>query len=376
MTNRNRNMLIAFAVVLLAAVFWFALYQPLSRNIAAMRNEVNSLNSKLSQLTTEHKQKDTYLGEIDKMGSYIDIVNDSFPAMITQEMIIHTMMQIEGNIETLSIPTYTMGIPSVIIGDGEFKDPETGELKFRETLMETKSDLSLQMSYGDFKKLLAFIRDYDIKLSIENIQATGNYEEDLVSTSFVLNFYGLSGEDREFVPEDYFGPYAPKEDSIFAPFESTGMSFESGTVDVDYPEEEDDIILNLSPIYADRETVIIYKNNDPTQNSYIYTDNPEMESLEVVFEQVNGAYFYKYKTSTGSYPGNYSNPAPFAPGRVIDFTVYSTPRTSEDASGVNATVINNTDLPVRLDVMSDDSTKPRFNLVSQKGVIKLTRKLY
>jgi hypothetical protein len=351
------------------------MYKPLNTDIKQVKSEIDTLNTELNVLTTEYIKKDSYLEQIEDMSDYISLVDESFPAFTTQEMIIHTLIQLETDIESLLIPSYSMSFPVAILSDGEYKDEKTGELKYKENLLETSVTLSLDMTYADMKKMLTFIRGYENKLSIQAINISSNLNDNTVSTSYTLNFYALVSEDRPFIPEDYFGPFEPKEDSIFSPYESYGQSFDSGLVDGEVASEENDFILNLSPIFADRSTVIMYKEDDSDGKSYIYTDSPTFEPLEIIFEQVNDTYRYKYKTSSAQYPKNYSTGEIFSPGNYIDLGVYSTPRSdADDLNGVNVTLINNTDLPLKVLVTSDDAEQPRFNLIYETGDITLTRK--
>jgi type IV pilus assembly protein PilO len=322
----------------------------------------------------EYVQKDSYLEQIDEMNRFIEAVDSRFPADVPQELIIKTMKDIEDEIESLSIPSYTLGIPQILLSDGEVVDEETGVTMPREQLIRSSSSLNLEMTYADMKKLLAYIRNHENKLSIEGMQMSSNLASDTVSASFILDFFGLMSYDRELIDTDYFGPFEPKEDSIFNPFEEYGQNFDSGDNGESYVAEPDDFTIFLSSIYADRTTVILYDNNDTSQNSYIYADNPQAEPVEFIIDKEGDVFTYKYRTQGDAYPGDFGLGATFEPGEQIDIHVYSSEKVDEnDNSGINLTINNNTDIPVDIKVDNDDRDNPRFNVESQIGNIRITR---
>ncbi len=372
MTSREKNLLIIVASLVLIGLFWFLAYRPLMGNITEINGEITTLNGQLSALKLEYGKKDEFLGEIDRMGEFIDDVNARFPVVVDQETIIKTLIDLENEIESLEIPTYSMSPSSVVITAGEYQDAETGELRYKEVLFKSQVTLDLVMSYADMKKMLAYIRNSEHKLSVNGMNMTSDLVNDVVQTSFALDFYYLAADDRVYQKEDYFGPFEPKEESIFAPFEEYGTSFDAGVVEDEVVAEEDDFIINLSTIYADRSTVILYKNRDLTGDTYVYDDANAMIPVEIVFDQNGEEYVYKYKTSSEQFPGSYDQGVAFEPGSFIDMAVYSSARVdADDNSGVDITIINNTDLPLNIRIQSDDEAKPRFNIVNQTGDVQI-----
>ncbi len=370
MTSKEKNLILAVAFIILVGLFWFFLYRPTTQNISKIEREITGLNSQLSELKLEYVNKDKYLDEIDTMTDFIEEINNRYPVYVSQEKVIKTLIDLEEEIETLEIPLYTMEVPKPVISAGEYTDEETGELNYHETLFKTEVRLDLIMTYADMKKMLTYIRQNEDKLSINGMNMTSDLVNDTVQTSFGLDFYFLLSDDRVYTPEDYFGDYDPKEESIFAPYDEFGASFDAGIEDGEAVKEEDDFVVNLSTIYSDRSTVIVYKNRDLTGDTYVYDDSNSMIPVEFVFEQTESGYSYKYKTSSEQFPGNYSLGQTFVPGNFIDIAVYSSARVdSDDKSGANVTIINNTDLPVNIRILVDDSNAPRFNVIDQVGEV-------
>jgi hypothetical protein len=154
MTSKEKKLLIGALALLVFVLFWFLAYKPMDNKVKITQSELDILNEELSALSIEYLKKDALLEEIADMTAYIESVDAKFPAFTSQEMIIHTMIDIEDAIDTLSISGYTMTIPASVLSNGEYKDETTGELKYRENLLVTNAPLSLEMSYEDFKKML------------------------------------------------------------------------------------------------------------------------------------------------------------------------------------------------------------------------------
>jgi len=112
----------------------------------------------------------------------------------------------------------------------------------------------------------------------------------------------------------------------------------------------------------------MYRNNDTIGDSYIYRDSNSFLNMEYVFEQVGEVYKVKYKVDNQMYPSNYIS-IDFEPTTDIELFVYSESIIdSGDLSGVNLTLINNTDLILKVKISGALS---RINIVSQTGSVVL-----
>jgi len=128
--------------------------------------------------------------------------------------------------------------------------------------------------------------------------------------------------------------------------------------------------LSLSSIYADRSTTIAYLEYDTIGDSYIYQDANRNVEIEIVLEQSGSDYLIKYKNENESYPVNYVSEKIYFTND-IKMQVYVEGRIdSTDLSGSNVTIINTSDKEFIIDIYNEDST-PRFNIVSQTGLITI-----
>ncbi|ETJ19377.1 Type IV pilus assembly protein PilO, partial [human gut metagenome] len=89
-------------------------------------------------------------------------------------------------------------------------------------------------------------------------------------------------------------------------------------------------------------------------------------------------YYYKYKTSKGSYPKDYSgNGAQFAPisDGKISIDIMSEGRlNSDDKSGIKLKITNNTDSLVNVNVSDDDKNNQRVTVDGNSSKISVNQK--
>lgn len=372
MSKKEKNLLFLVAAVALFAVFWFLLYTPLDNKVSAKELEVQTLTAQLDQIKALYLKKDEYETEIQEMKTYIDTVETKFPGDMTQEMIIYTMIKLENAIDGLKIPGYSLYPEVVLASDGEYIPENSETPAFKENFIEVSTELTLSTSYDQLKAMLRFFKESEMELSLKNLSLTSNAETDAIESSFTLNYYALRSLDRPYTPEDYFGPFDPKDDSIFMPYAGYGTQVISG-IELAEQAEPDDIVMNLASINSDRTSVVIFQNGDRTNETYLYADNSGNEPVEMVFENDGTNYFYRYKTSESSYPETYTGRIPFTPGKLINLKVYVEARTDgNDKNGVNATLINRTDIPLNVQVVGDDAALPRFNVVSRTGTVNIS----
>jgi type IV pilus assembly protein PilO len=80
-------------------------------------------------------------------------------------------------------------------------------------------------------------------------------------------------------------------------------------------------------------------------------------------------YYYRYKVGTISYPTNYTQGYIFEPGEELEIQIFSADRLDEtDVSGLDLSIINETDMVVNIVYYSEDFEDPRLALTSEGPV--------
>jgi type IV pilus assembly protein PilO len=135
--------------------------------------------------------------------------------------------------------------------------------------------------------------------------------------------------------------------------------------------EEDvaDFFILLDPIQSDRTTTTIGRTGDPTRVTYVLDDNVEIVDGEIHFYQEDTFYYYRYKVADQTYPSEYTQGYMFDPGEELEVQIFSSDRIdSEDVSGLNLNIINETDMVVNIVYYTEDFENPRLVYTSQGAV--------
>ena len=250
---------------------------------------------------------------------------------------------------------------------------------------------------GMYDELISFIEqveNYDKKIIINNINLTGAEGSD-VSGTLILEFYGVpklndnddfkwdykkpSGNGNPFVgsssslqvnnaiiPNNQVTNHSSNQVTTVnnQVNNGNGIITKNGAKD----EIKSDFLMSAKPKTSDLHTVTIEKAKDESKQSYIYSDNEEIELVEFYFTKIGTKYFYKYKTSIETYPKDFSNPIEFVPnGENIILDIVSQKRgLGSDLSGANIKITNDTDKSVVVNILDDDKNKPRVNNTERK----------
>ncbi|MBU3216752.1 hypothetical protein LL033_16820 [Clostridium estertheticum] len=250
-----------------------------------------------------------------------------------------------------------------------------------------KMEVTLKFK-GVYDELISFIEqveNYDKKIIIKSITLTGA-EGSEVSGTIILDFYGVPKlNNNDDFKWDYKKPIGSENPFFQSPTTSpTNNEITSKNGDKTVAKDEStvanddnksDFVLYAKPKTSDLHTVTIEKGKDDSKKSYIYVDNAGVEVVEFYFTQIGTKYFYKYKTSKGTYPKDFSKPIEFVPtGKNIVLDIFSQKRgLGSDLSGVNINITNDTDKKVDVDILDDDKNKPRVKILKQIGDILVVR---
>jgi type IV pilus assembly protein PilO len=180
-----------------------------------------------------------------------------------------------------------------------------------------------------------------------------------------VNLYNLWDIKKIYGRENPFSPFSGYTGNI-------GLLSENGSIKGNaLRETQFNFTLAVSPITSDLPSVFMGRN-DKSGDTHIYADNEGFEDVELQLMKKDGKYYCKYRTGKKSYPENYKDSwAEFTPAsQSISFQVVSTKRAdSGDKTGVNLSLINNTDMALRVFIINDDKTSSRINLKKQEGSI-------
>ena len=254
-------------------------------------------------------------------------------------------------------------------------DSQAGE-QGKHTLEQLKVAINFSGSYEALKKFIVEVESYDRIINITNISLTPSSETD-VNGSMNLEFYAipkLGEEDMEYLKWTLKNTYG--KDTPFSAGAANG-AFNSTIETLTTETNVNDFVMMLRPETSELPTLSIGVAKDEMRESYIYSDNSKVEEVEVEFKEENGKLYYKYKTSQNKYPKDNTDLGKefktISTGIVMK--IESEIRgSSNDSSGIKLKVINNTTKNVNIIVKNDDNTNPRVSVISEGGIVNITKK--
>ncbi|MCY6355049.1 hypothetical protein [Clostridium sp. ZS2-4] len=241
--------------------------------------------------------------------------------------------------------------------------------------------INVKGTFDNVMKFIDEITNYDKRIIIKNISVTA--DESNLAGNLTLEFFGvpkfsLQG-DSEYLKWDFKNQYGK-----INPFFDNSTVKSQGTVANSTAKSEVtvetkrsyDFSMNVVAISSDLPTVILGKIKDSTKKSYVISDNPGIENVEIYVTESNGKYYYKYKNGKEAYPKDLSGSGvQFTPMEdTINISVFSCSRNSnQDLAGANVKIYNNTDKELIVDIKYDDKNKPRVNVIKESGKVTVNR---
>ncbi|MBL4933359.1 hypothetical protein [Clostridium paridis] len=231
---------------------------------------------------------------------------------------------------------------------------------------QIKVTLNYTGTYDNLMKLISNIEQNSKKIVLSNLVVMSGGTTQ-VNGSLVLNYYSVPKVDKQ--DEDYFNWTLNNNYGKSNPFD-IGVTSTSVTKSNNY-----DFIMTARASKSDLATVGLRYASDKKMETGIYADSNSPEDVEITLSQKDGKYYYKYKTSRESYPKGYSGTGvQFNPnGSNILIDIISNIRLDDnDKSGVNLKVINSTDKEVSVNIIGDDSSRPRVKVTSEGKTVNIT----
>ena len=407
-SKKEAALLGILAAFFVGILYYQFVYVKQVEKIEALKVEKEEVQTEYDTIMSTIKRLDEKKGEIKVFNANIESKSKLFYPKLVQEKIILELdklikdSKIEssitftpigvGVVEVVNVPQAVEGSSTLapivdeydnymgndgesgdIVIDTDSSETVTNVVSSGNTIEQLKVNMSYSGSYSNIKKFIDLVNSSDKQIVISNIAITQKEDQD-ISGSLTLEFYGIpkiTDEDSEYLTWTLNNTYG--KDTPFSKGGATGGTIESTVVN----KEKYDFIMTTRPINSDLPTIMIGKANDDHNTSYIYSDNKGIEAVEIEISNVGEKYYYKYKTSTGSYPAIYSGEGQvFAPvNDNIVFEILSKNRIdANDLAGVNLKVINNSNKVVEVNISDDDKENPRVVVKSEGNAVKVTKK--
>lgn len=248
----------------------------------------------------------------------------------------------------------------------------------KNTVQYLKCEVKFEGSYEGIFKFLNTIGQNEKKIVVNSIKLSSGTSG--IKGTLSLEIYSVPKMDDEL--ESYLKWDLNKTYGKAVPFSvvasNTSLtSVESNTsTSMQENKAPSDFIASVKSATSDLPTIILGKANDKLRTTYVYADSDSEEKVEMILTQDGDKYYYKYKTSKGTFPANYDSlGAEFAPASTnIVLDILSEGRvTGSDNSGIDIKITNKTDKPVDLNIIGDDFANPRVKVDSNSSNVSINK---
>lgn len=251
----------------------------------------------------------------------------------------------------------------------------------KNTVQYLKCEVKFQGNYEDLDKLLNEIAKNDKKIVVNSIKLSSD-TLDGIKGIIDLEYYSVPKIDDEL--ESYLKWDFNKSYGKDVPF-SAGIGSNKSMANIGTNEatsvqqngEISDFIASVKPTASDLPTIMMGKAKDDLRTTYVYADSNSEEQVEMVLTQEGDKYYYKYKTSKGTYPANYDGlGAEFVPAsKSIGLDILSRSRLdTNDNSAIRLKIVNKTDKLLEVNISGDDSNNPRVTVEGDLSNISVNNK--
>lgn len=410
MSKREKNLLIFLAVTIVLVGYYQFVYLKQSAKVSQLRNEKDSTQSRYNVAMDTINSLETKEGDLKILNAKIsDKSQNLYPAIIQEKIILEldellSNSNLRGNISFSGISVLPIEInenKETIKGESSLKplvdeyNGKTSGNKINQTgnssannnenkseskgttstVEQMKVTLACTGTYKNITNFISSVEEHFKKIAISNITMSQNTST-MINATMTLEFYSvpkLGAEDEEYLKWIIKNNYGKS-----SPF-SAGPAIATSTIENESKTKEEayDFVMLTRPISSDLPTVMLGRANDSQRLSYVYADNSNVEEVEITLTKENDSYYYKYKTSRGSYPLQYNgNGIAFTPsGKDIVLKVFSSLRLGDDdKAGVKLRVINKTDKVVSVVIEGEDSAVPRVIVNGQGAAVEVSNK--
>ncbi len=399
MSNREKNMLLALACMIILVGYFQFLYIPQKNKITKLKKELSNKEQQYNEVLIKISPKNKVYSDYEVINSKVSITTKRFFPKIIQEKIILMLDQVIRNsgIKVSSIGFSDQGLSKISAGtssgnnqnsleeitdsylknDKSKKNDKKKRVNIANKEITEKMTINLSIN-GTYSRVKAFIKEIELinKSIILNNISLNQSKGDILSGMLTLDIYALPqmhiNDDEDYLSWNYIDDYGKAN-----PFDMSNFTLDASmtgrTID-EIGRNDYDFNIALSPVTSDLPSVFIGKNED-NDKSYIYEDNKSYINVSFELFKENEKYYYRYKTKYQSYPEEYNKGVEFTPnGESIVLQIDSSQRVGkEDRNGINLNLINKTDKRLVVNVDRDDNYKPRAKIVTIRGDIDINR---
>ena len=247
----------------------------------------------------------------------------------------------------------------------------------KNTVQYLKCAVNFEGKYENLDKFLTVIGQNEKKIVVNSISLTSD-TLDGVKGIMNLEFYSIpkiNDELQSYLKWDLNNSYGKSVPFAGGTVSGTPANKTGASIQAD--KEPSDFIALVKPTASDLPTITIGKSKDDLRTSYVYADSNSVENTEMILTQDGDKYYYKYKTSKGTFPVNYDSlGAEFIPtSKNIVLDILSRSRLdTNDNSAMKLKIVNKTDKLLNVNISGEDSSNPRVKIEGDLNNISVNNK--
>ena len=412
MSDRDKKLFVYLGALIIVAAAYFLVGRPFLDKIDQQSVEKAQLETELSQKREAFEKQDEYKTGIESANAQMQEIIDKFPEDNTDEKSIMFASKAEvdipiwfsqmkfaeqtealvngGEVQSASDVEQQQLEENVAAAEGEEVASDAPSVPEQEAVTSTSAigdligrdtelGLTFQVEYDDFKKFLAYIRDYEDRIVIKDIDVTYSSLSDLVTGTMVLSQYAILGDDR-ILPDVITDVDEIGTENVFKSRDEGGSIIDllagmysdfinkiMGGLTEDVTDQfGTDYFVKANAVTDNTSGLTIGKADDPQGTSYITSDKNDAQAVMFSVSGSSGNYTVKYSVGDNEYEDSIERESD---GKVY-LRIVSTERSSDnDKVAIALHVNNSSDIPVVVNVEGDDRDNPRFSIVERTGEV-------
>ncbi len=375
LSDRDKMLIWLVASVLIVVAAYYFGYSKISAEATKVETQLQKAKSKLTELQIKNDNKKQYEQDTVIYQNRFNYIISGYENGASQDNSLMFLRDVEKTTGSwIKSTTFSSTTPIYTFGSiGSTNPSAAGTRAYSSDMVGYKTTLTLayEAKYSDWQDLLTYLNNYYSKNTIDNISMSYNNETDVVSGTMTLSTYCITGSNRTFTPPTV--DVTNGTDNIF--FSKVFFPTIIGKDDTEgtYILSDYDYYVLLNSSTADMDACVIGKKGDITGDSILTSNENITQQMTISVWGKNGTYYIKYQLGNKTYPAvNYGGGSSFAAGDTIDLLIMSSARkSSADKSGVNLTLINESDMDVNVKIVDDDVTDPRVEIVDRQGIFNI-----
>lgn len=372
-SDRDKTLLCVVGCIIMIALAWYFGFSRLSKATEELQTEISALQTKYNDLKAKAADEEWYIRKTEEDNAFFEEALEDYAAGFSQKATLIFTSEMEAELD-LWIRTVSLTKAENIFSFGNVtsSNPSSSGKKVYNTDMmgyKKSTTYAYECSYEEFKTMLAYILDYETRYTVDMVSCSYDAEEDIVSGTFVVSQYAVTGGGREYEePEINTVPTGTENLFLSSTYNLGADNGEGseGSIINNY-----DLALTLSSQASDLSAVVLGRRGIVSSQRSV--NENAMTDVVIVVEGSDGLYTLSYAVGGEIYPSAEEGVS-FNPGQSFDLIVYSSPRTDgNDRAGARVSIINNSDMTLNVRVLNDDESDPRFQLGDCSGSVNVSR---